>query len=29
VQWQAMPSFTDDGDFVRYSRILDVPLFAR
>ena len=25
----AMPIFTDDGDFSRYSRIVDVPLFAR
>jgi predicted nucleic acid-binding protein len=25
----AMPIFTDDGDFARYSKIIDVPLFAR
>jgi predicted nucleic acid-binding protein len=24
----AMPIFTDDGDFARYSKIVDVPLFA-
>ncbi|HWK12371.1 MAG TPA: PIN domain-containing protein [Vicinamibacterales bacterium] len=29
AQRQAMPIFTDDDDFGRYSRVLDVPLFAR
>jgi len=24
-----MPIFTADGDFARYAKIVDVPLFAR